>query len=73
MFYNDHSPPHFHVTYNESEATITINELEPLAGQLPTRAFALVLEWAALHREELSSDWEKARAGVPLDAIEPLS
>ncbi|MDE3075003.1 MAG: DUF4160 domain-containing protein [Chloroflexota bacterium] len=33
MFYNDHSPPHFHAMYN----------------------------------------WDKARNGVPLDAIEPLS
>lgn len=73
MFYNDHSPPHFHARYSDWEATLTINELEILGGELPARALALVLEWAALHRGELRSNWDKARAGVPLDAIEPLS
>jgi hypothetical protein len=73
MFYNDHSPAHFHATYAEYEATFAVDTLETLAGQLPNRAMALVLEWAALHRSELRADWEKARQGVILDAIEPLS
>jgi hypothetical protein len=33
---------------------------------------ALVLEWATLHREELRLDWNLARGGQPLVAIEPL-
>jgi hypothetical protein len=33
---------------------------------------ALVLEWAALHREELRHNWDCGRTGQPLVGIEPL-
>jgi hypothetical protein len=32
---------------------------------------ALVLEWAALHRQELRADWERARGGTPLESLTP--
>ncbi len=73
MYYNDHAPAHFHARYGEHEATIVISTLETLSGQLPRRAMALVLEWAAAHRTELFNNWEKARQGLPLDPIEPLN
>jgi len=43
-----------------------------LDGALPPKALALVVEWAAIHRAELDRDWERARARLPLEAIEPL-
>lgn len=73
MFYNDHSPAHFHAAYGEFEALIAVDTLEVIAGSLPNRATALVLEWASLHRAELRVDWDKARQGLVLDSIEPLS
>jgi hypothetical protein len=72
MYYNDHAPPHFHARYGDHEATLVIATLETLSGWLPRRAMALVLEWAALHRSELTANWERARHGEPLAAIEPL-
>ena len=72
MYYNDHQPPHFHALYAEHEATVTIAALETLSGWLPRRALALVLEWAALHRSALMTNWERAREGVPLLPIDPL-
>jgi len=72
MYYNDHAPPHFHARYGGHEATFVIETLEVLAGQLPRRATALVLEWASLHRAQLIANWDKARQGVALDYIEPL-
>ena len=72
MYFSDHNPPHFHAIYREYEAQIVIETLEPLAGELPARALRLVQEWAAIHRAELEANWEKARAHVPLDTIEPL-
>ncbi len=72
MYYNDHAPPHFHAKYAEHEATIEVETLNYLEGQLPRRVYGLVLEWAALHREELLANWERAREGVPLNVIEPL-
>ena len=72
MYYNDHSPPHFHARYGEAEATLMIESLRILEGQLPRRALALVREWASMHRNELDTNWERARRGVPLKHIKPL-
>jgi hypothetical protein len=72
MYFNEHSPPHFHAQYSGDEASFTIDTLEILEGSLPRRVNALVLEWAALHRAELRNDWEKARQGMSLDSITPL-
>lgn len=72
FYYNDHDPAHFHAVYGEFEALIEIDTLSILRGQLPRRAMALVLEWAALHRGELRADWDKARLGEMPSAIDPL-
>ncbi len=72
MFHNDHQPPHFHAEYAEHEALIEIDTLSVYRGALPRRALALVLEWAALHRDELRDDWNRARAGETLARIDPL-
>ena len=72
FYYNDHEPAHIHAVYGENEALIGIETLAVLRGQLPRRALALVLEWAALHREELRSNWSRSRAGVTPSQIAPL-
>ena len=43
-----------------------------LEGRLPPTAARLVAEWSALHREALFADWERARAGLPLEKIAGL-
>jgi hypothetical protein len=72
MYYNDHLPTHFHAKYSESNAQVGIETLAIIEGELPRRALALVLEWAALHRDELRENWERARQGLPLNPIDPL-
>jgi len=72
LYYDDHAPPHFHAYYGEHSAKIDIGTLNALAGHLPRRVRALVLEWAAEHREELHENWRLAEAHQPLHAIEPL-
>ena len=57
MFWQDHAPPHFHALYAEHEALIDLRDLRVMRGSLPRRAMALVLEWAAEHRNELMEDW----------------
>lgn len=64
--------PHFHATYGDDEASIDIDSLDLLAGELPPRARRLVVEWAREHRRELSENWERARRHQPLEPIEPL-
>jgi len=40
----DHNPPHFHAEYQGMKAEYDIRTLDLLAGKLPNRANALVLE-----------------------------
>ena len=72
MYFNDHSPPHFHAEYGESEAIYTVETLDILRGQLPRRAHSMVIEWALACRGELRSNWALAREQLPLAQIEPL-
>ena len=72
MYFNDHSPPHFHAEYGEYEAVYTIETLETLRGNLPRRAHSMVVEWATLHRDELRENWGLARQMQTLNRIEPL-
>ena len=72
MYYHDHAPPHVHVYYQNSEATLHIDSLEVIRGELPRRALVLVLEWALAHRPELRSNWNRAENGEPLSPIAPL-
>ena len=72
MFYNDHAPPHFHVRYGEQKAIVGIESISLLEGKLSPRVLGLVIEWAALHKQELLENWDRARLQVPLSAIEPL-
>lgn len=72
MYYDDHAPPHFHARFGEFEAQVEIANGEVLHGSLPRRALGLVREWTELHRAELQSDWDRARAQLPLVTIEPL-
>lgn len=73
MYWNEthHRRPHFHATYGGQDASIAFDG-RVLAGRLRGRALKLVTEWAALHAEELQANWERARAGTPLEPIDPL-
>ncbi len=72
MYYNDHSPPHFHAKYGEEQASLRIDNGEILEGALGARVFRLVEEWRSLHHAELLQDWMRAQARQPLNKIEPL-
>jgi len=72
MYYEDHAPPHFHARYGGQHAAFCVDPLGLIAGELSPRALGLVMEWARLHRAELLADWERARAGGPLEPIDPL-
>jgi hypothetical protein len=72
MYWGDHEPPHFHARYSGHKASIAIDELSLLAGSLPPRALGLVMEWAALHQDELRTAWEQARKNEPPGTIPPL-
>ena len=72
MFYDDHAPAHFHVRYGGQKAIIAIATLAVLGGKLSPRVLGMVMEWAALHQQELLEDWKLAEQLAPLKAISPL-
>ena len=71
MYWNDHSPPHFHAKYGEYEITVNIDN-GVVEGRFPKRALRHVLEWYELHKEELMEAWELCRNQEMPRAIDPL-
>ena len=72
VYWRDHGPAHFHAMYAGEQATVSIVDLRVLTGRLSPRALGLVMEWAALHREELREIWSRAQNLEPLGRIDPL-
>jgi hypothetical protein len=58
-----HNLPHIHAKYAEFEASISIEDGEILAGELPRKQLRLVQAWIELHRDELKADWDLSIAG----------
>ena len=72
MFYREHGIAHFHAEYQGQQATFTFDG-ELLAGILRSRtALGLIKEWAIAHRVELEANWNRVKAGEPLEGIAPL-
>ncbi len=63
--------PHFHARYAEHKASIAVDG-DVLGGQLPVRQLHLVRKWADLHRDELLTNWQRARSSEELASIDPL-
>ena len=72
MFFDDHSPPHFHARYGGDKVAIEIESLRILEGQLPSRALGLVIEWASQHQSELLENWDLAKNNQAPKKISPL-
>lgn len=51
MYFNAHNPPHFHVEYNEFEASVVIETLGIMEGRLPAKVLSLAVEWASFVRQ----------------------
>ena len=71
IFYREHGPAHFHAYYGEFEITVEI-ENGVVSGRFPQRALGHVLEWFAMHKQELVENWALARNSKPLKRISPL-
>lgn len=72
MFYQEHEPPHFHAEYQGQQAKFDFAG-EMIVGSIGSRtARRLIREWAVQHGAELAGNWEKMKAGEPLDRIAPL-
>lgn len=67
----EHNPPHFHATYQEYNATFSMDG-EVKDGEMPKKQCKLISAWAELHKDELLANWELAMSEQPLYKIEPL-
>lgn len=72
MYFDDHNPPHFHAIHAGSEIEIGIDPLSVQRGRFPRRALGMVLEWAAIHLDELADNWERLRNDESPRPIAPL-
>ena len=71
MFFDDHNPPHFHIEYQEYDATINIQN-GIVKGEIPRRALRLIFEWMDMHKEELMENWISLQSTGDYEKIEPL-
>jgi hypothetical protein len=72
MNYKDHESPHFHARYQEQEVTVEI-QTGTVEGKMSKRALRMLFEWSEIYREELLSNWQRARERKPLKPIPPLT
>lgn len=58
MYFDEHNPPHFHIKYNEYRASMNIQNLNIIAGNVPAKVRGLVEEWAEINQGELLKMWD---------------
>lgn len=75
IYYKDtgrHGMPHIHVRYQDSKASVSIEDGTVLAGDFPAKQLKMVVAWIEIHKDELMADWELAVAGEEPFRIAPL-
>ena len=72
MYWNDHSPPHFHARYNNFSALIDIKTGKVIKGKFPSKQLKKVDKWRKINMSELKENWKRARKNQTLLPIEAL-
>ena len=72
MFYNDHEPVHFHAEYQGQRGKFDLTGRMVAGNILSKTALHLIRQWAKLHAAEIAANWQRMKAGKPLETIEPL-
>jgi len=71
MLRNEHNPLHFHIKYGHYKAIYTMKN-GVIKGEAPISVLKKVSEWAEIHKEELSQNWERLQNGEDINKIAPL-
>ncbi|MDI3462645.1 MAG: hypothetical protein OJF50_001466 [Nitrospira sp.] len=72
MFYNEHEPAHFHAEYQGQRAKFDLTG-RMMVGTISSKtARRLIRQWTKAHETELRANWQRMKAGKPLEMIEPL-
>ncbi len=66
----EHWYPHFHAKYGDHKASISIETLEVLEGELPLRQLAKLKKWAKENQDGLLERWKLAMDNKPIPKFE---
>ena len=72
MYFSDHGIPHFHAEPGSDNASIAIETLQIVEGNLPAATRRIVIEWASRRQDELREAWQRRGNGEPPGRIPPL-
>lgn len=72
MYWDEHTPPHFHAEYGERKALVAVQDAVVIKGALPSKQLKLVLAWCEIHKDELMSNWNSAKNHGKIHKIKPL-
>jgi len=69
MFFDDHTPPHFHAVIGGDEILVEIATLDVIRGALPPARQRHILEWARHHQAELALNWVRCQSAQAPEKI----
>lgn len=72
MFYNEHEPIHFHAEHQGQRAKFDLAGRMVVGNIGSKTAQRLIRQWAKEHEAEIRANWQRMKAGKPLEMIEPL-
>jgi hypothetical protein len=61
IYSNDHNPPHFHVRYQDTNASFKLDTGNFLVGKISKKDTCKIKEWHKFNKEYLIKCWEKTR------------
>lgn len=71
MYFDDHSPKHFHATYGEYTGYFDFDG-NIIEGNIPEKKQKLISAWAIIHKEDLEENWKALSDGEQPIQISPL-
>ena len=61
IYYDEHSPPHFHAYYQSFEASYSIENNKRIKGRMPTNLEKVIIKWSKKYQKELANNWNLAK------------
>ena len=59
IYFDDHGEPHFHIIAADFAAKVSIETLELIAGDAPSRVLKQARDWADANRTQLRDVWNR--------------
>ena len=61
IYYDEHSPPHFHAYYQAFDASYSIENSKRIKGKMPKNLEKIVIKWSRKYQKELENNWNLAK------------